>query len=67
MLTLAGEPLAPDQVRVMAEHFQRQGYAFLPTCDHVDAAGRCLGHAPGEASAVAAGEMTDASTNHWRG
>ena len=64
MLTLAGESLSPDQVRVTAEHFQRQGYTFLPTCDRVDAAGRCLGHAQDESSEVAAGDATDASTNH---
>ena len=44
MLTLDGKPLLPEQARVTAEHFLAKGLKYLPTCDHVDAEGKCDGH-----------------------
>lgn len=44
MLRLRDEPLTPYQVRVTAQHFVNRGYAYLPTCNRVDATGLCQGH-----------------------
>ncbi len=43
-------PATVQEVRAAIDDARSKGYQFLPTCDNVDATGKCAGHpvAPGE-------------------
>lgn len=38
------EVQVPGELRVLCFHHRNLGHEVIPPCDHVDEAGRCLGH-----------------------